>query len=119
MDQEQTETVELKAGTVLHYRGMPLELRADTVVNMRHANKALADEGDQLARTGAEFVFVDSDRWVPLCPAAQQVGEELQAARFIEDSSAEVAVLRHPLGLRIDSIAQTQAGAQSQSQAKV
>lgn len=49
---DQVETVTLEAGTVLHYRGMPLELREAAVVNMRHGNHQLAlSQFDALVRT--------------------------------------------------------------------
>ncbi len=43
-EDQKLERITLKAGTVLHRGGMPLELAEDTEVLMHPANKALADE---------------------------------------------------------------------------
>jgi hypothetical protein len=51
---DQVETVTLEAGTVLHYKGMPLELREATQVNMLHANKRLAEEMPETCETRAD-----------------------------------------------------------------
>lgn len=56
LNDEEAETVELPAGTLLHYCGMPLELVSATTVRMNEANRRVADAfaaGGNLVRGSA------------------------------------------------------------------